>query len=195
MLVLLGLTAAAVSPEHYSYAAKRVSTWLNPVDSEDGAAYQITQSQGALAGGGLLGRGYLKSEQKMNRLPLATKDFVFPVIVEELGYLGGLAVILGFLALAFASLRLSLCLRDPFARTVVCALGFTIWLQAFVNIGTTIGTLPLSGLTLPFFSEGGTSLVVCITAVGIMAGLALGELRESASARLAALQPEEYRVD
>lgn len=175
-LAVLILLAIAVFPSHFDYATQRLHTWTHPLDDTDGAAYQITQSRGALAVGGIWGRGFLQSDQKMNRLPLSTKDFVYPIIVEELGYIGGVAVILLFLYLAWVAKCLALCCRDPFNRTVIAALGFTICLQAYVNIGTTLGTLPLTGITLPFYSDGGTSLVVSLMAVGFMYGLAKSEL-------------------
>jgi len=132
--------------------------------------------------GGAWGRGYLQSDQKMNRLPLSTSDFVYPIIVEEFGFAGGLAVMLAFLYFAWAAMRLAFCCRSPFNRVVISALGFTICLQAFVNIGVTIGTLPLSGLTLPFFSAGGTSIFVSLVAVGLMCALGLSEITSAHSA-------------
>jgi cell division protein FtsW len=182
LVLVAGIVFVAV-PNEYRYASQRLHTWLNPMESNDGAAYQITQARGALAVGGLWGRGFLESNQKMNRLPLSTKDFVYPVMVEELGFAGGVWIILLFVALAWAGLGLSRSCRDPFNQTAIAALGFTVCLQGLVNIGTTIGTLPLSGLTLPFFSEGGTSLVVSLLAVGTMAALALGESRGARALR------------
>jgi len=176
ILVFIGGSVLLLSPERYEYAAKRVDTWLHPLDNDDGAAYQITQARGALAVGGVLGRGFLQSDQKMNRLPLSSKDFVFPILVEELGYIGGVAIIGLFLALAWVSMRLAYYCREPFNRTAIAALGLTISLQGLVNIGTTIGTLPLSGLTLPFFSEGGTSLIVSLAAIGLMYAFSREEL-------------------
>lgn len=171
-----------VDADRYAYAMERVTTWATSITSpalnEDGSAYQLTQARGALAAGGLSGRGFLNSDQKMNRLPLSTNDFVFPVLVEELGYVGGLGVILLFLVLGWVGVRLSLCCRDAFNRTVIAALVFTLCLQAFVNIGVTIGTLPLSGLTLPFFSAGGTSLIVSVLAIGLMYAFAAAEPRQ-----------------
>jgi cell division protein FtsW (lipid II flippase) len=175
-IALLLLFAA---PGHYNYAQKRINTWLNPLENSDSAAYQITQSRGALAVGEWFGRGYLKSDQKMNRLPLSTKDFVYPIVVEELGYIGGVAVILLFLGVAWTGSRLAMLCRKPFNQTVIAALSLTICLQGFVNIGTTIGTLPLSGLTLPFFSAGGTSIFVTLLAIGTILALALEEQREA----------------
>lgn len=175
LALLLGL-AVLVAPSHFDYAKERVHTWLHPYENTDSDAYQITQSRGAIAAGGFWGAGYLKSDQKMNRLPLSTKDFVYPVMVEELGYVGGMLIIMMFLYLAWVGKNLAMGCRDPFARTVIAALGFTICLQAFVNIGTTMGTLPLTGITLPFFSDGGTSLVVTMIALGFMYALARNEL-------------------
>jgi len=189
-LALLGMFGgAAILLDHdkYNYAMERIHTWINPMADDDSAGYQITQARGALAVAGVWGRGYLNSQQKINRLPLSTKDFVYPVMVEEMGYVGGVLIILLFLNIAWVSLRLSQLCRDPFNRTVIAALGYALCLQAFVNIAVTIGTLPLSGLTLPFFSEGGTSVVVCTLAVGIMLGLALSELRQ---ARQQSVAPE-----
>jgi cell division protein FtsW len=185
LLVVAGSLALGlmrlVDEGRYAYAADRISTWAasitSPAPDEDGPAYQLTQARGALAAGGLWGRGFLHSDQKMNRLPLSTNDFVFPVLVEELGFIGGLSVILLFLALGWVAVRLSFCCRDTFNRTVIAALGFSVCLQAFVNIGVTIGTLPLSGLTLPFFSAGGTSLLVSVLAIGLMYALAASEAR------------------
>ncbi len=176
LLASILLLAVLVAPSHFDYAKDRVYTWLHPYENTDSSAYQITQSRGAIAAGGLWGAGYLKSDQKMNRLPLSTKDFVYPVMVEELGFVGGVLIIFAFLYFAWVGKNLALCCRDPFARTVIAALGFTLCLQAFVNIGTTLGTLPLTGITLPFFSDGGTSLVVSLMAVGFMYALAHNEL-------------------
>ena len=179
-LVLAAVIAISLFPSHFSYAVKRWDTYrtsvFSPAQNEDGAAYQITQSRGALAAGGVLGRGYLKSEQKMNRLPLSTSDFIFPVMVEELGYIGGIAIIGLFTFLGLCALRLGHYCRDPFRRTVVAALGLTVCMQALVNVGTTIGSLPLSGLTMPFFSSGGTSLVVTLTACGLVVAFSMQEL-------------------
>ncbi len=183
LLVLVG-GVFLVKPDKFSYAAERIQTWMNPRAEADAEGYQITQSRGAIAEGAtgiasLTGKGFLKSEQKMNRLPYSELEFVFPVMVEELGFLGGAAIIGLFGWLAWISLQLSRRCRDPFARVAIAALGFTIVLQAFVNIATTLGTFPLTGITLPFFSGGGTSLLVSMTALGLMAMLAAAETGKS----------------
>ena len=179
LLAILGGSAMLVDQSKYDYAMQRIHTWLNPLADDDSAGYQITQARGALAVGGVWGRGYLQSQQKINRLPLSTKDFVYPVMVEELGYIGGVVIILLFLNIAWIGLRMSQYCRDPFNRTVIAALGYALCLQGFVNIAVSIGTLPLSGLTLPFFSEGGTSVVVSTLTISLMLGLALSEIRQA----------------
>jgi cell division protein FtsW (lipid II flippase) len=156
-------------------------TWLDPMADPDGDGFQITQSRGAIVYGGIFGRGYLKGEQKVNRLPLSTKDFIYPVMVEELGLVGGLAIIALFALVGFSAGQLARCCRDRFHRTVIAGLGLAVALQAFVNIGTTVGALPVSGITLPFFSGGGTSIVVSILCFGLMAGLAREELAPRAA--------------
>jgi cell division protein FtsW len=174
-LALGGILVVAFAPGFYDYAHKRLTTWVNPTADNDSTAYQITQSRGALAVAGLWGKGYLKGEQKINRLPLSTKDFVYPVMVEELGLIGGIAILATFLYLGFVGIQLGLSCRDPFNQTAIAALGLAVTLQALVNIGTTLGTLPLSGLTLPFLSGGGTSLILSYFCIGLMAALGRSE--------------------
>jgi cell division protein FtsW len=176
ILLFIGGAVMAVAPEFYSYAEERVETWLNPLANDDDTAYQLTQGRGAVAVGGLFGRGYLRSEQKMNRLPLSTKDFIYPIIVEELGFVGGIVIITLFLYLGYVGLQLGLACEDPFNQAAVPALALAVTLQALVNIGTTLGTLPLSGLPLPFLSNGGTSLLVSIFSIGLFIAFARTEL-------------------
>lgn len=176
-LVLLGLSVFYVAPHFVPYVSQRLETYRNPMANENAASFQITQAIGAIIEGGLTGKGYLNSEQKLNRLPFARTDFVFPVIVEELGLLGGMFVIGLFIMLALVAMQLSARCRDPFHRTVSAALGFTICLQALVNIGVTTNALPNSGLTLPFYSVGGTSLIVSMASVSLIMAIGLAEIR------------------
>ena len=176
-LVLLGLSVFYVAPHFVPYVSQRLETYRNPMSNENAASFQITQAIGAIIDGGITGKGYLNSEQKLNRLPFARTDFVFPIIVEELGLLGGMGVLALFLWLAWAAMQLSGKCRDPFHRTVSAAIGFTICLQALVNIGVTTNALPNSGLTLPFYSVGGTSLIVSMVSVSLIIAIGLSEIR------------------
>ncbi|MCB1186265.1 FtsW/RodA/SpoVE family cell cycle protein [bacterium] len=176
-LVVLGLSVFYVAPYFVPYVSQRLETFRNPMENENAASFQITQSMGAIIDGGTAGRGYLRSEQKLNRLPFARTDFVFPIIIEELGLLGGIFVMGLFVALAWFSSELAGRCREPFHRTVAAAIGFTICLQAMVNIAVTTNVVPNSGLTLPFFSVGGTSLVVSMVSVSLIIAIGLAEVR------------------
>ncbi len=176
-LVMLGLGIFYVAPHFVPYVGQRLETFRNPMENDDDAAFQITQSIGAIIDGGTTGRGFLRSEQKLNRLPYSRTDFVFPIIVEELGLLGGAFVLGLFLALAWFAAELAGRCREPFHRTVAAALGFTICLQAMVNIAVTTNVVPNSGLTLPFFSVGGTSLIVSMVSVSLIMAIGLAEIR------------------
>lgn len=183
VLVLLGAAGYFVAPQKYSYAMERITTALDPMSDVSDSGYQIVQSLGAISEGGLLGRGYLNSLQKMNRLPLQDRDFIFAVWVEEMGMIGGLLVIGLFLYFAFIALRLSSLLPFSFEAVAVVALGFTVSFQALINVATNVGVLPVSGLTLPFFSSGGTSVIVSLLIVGIMLGLVNRQLRQASRGR------------
>ncbi len=171
MLVLLLAAGYIIEPEKYAYGFERIYTAFHPMEDVSGEGYQIVQSMGAVSSGGLLGRGYMQSEQKMNRLPLQDRDFIFAVWVEETGLLGGLLVVGLFLYLAFLCLRISLLMPFSFESVAIFALGFNLSLQAIVNVATNVGVLPVSGLTLPFFSSGGTSVLVSLLIIGTILGL------------------------
>jgi cell division protein FtsW len=180
ILLLIGGTVAAFKPEKFDYAMQRVQTWLNPRADVDAEGYQLTQSRGAIAAGAsglgsLTGKGFLRSEQKMNRLPYSNLEFVFPVLVEEMGFLGGALIISLFGYLAFVAYCLSRLCQDRFNQVTVAVLGYAIVLQAFVNIATTLGSFPLTGITLPLLSGGGTSILVTMAALGLMALLAASD--------------------
>ncbi len=171
VLILFAAVGLLVFPKKYQYAFERVRTHFYPTEDVTGDAYQITQSLGAISQAGILGRGYMRSLQKMNRLPLHDRDFIFAVWVEETGLAGGLAVISLFLYFAFLCLRASMLLPYGFESVAVVGLGFNLALQAVINISTNVGALPVSGMTLPFFSSGGTSAIVSMLIFGIIMGL------------------------
>jgi cell division protein FtsW len=183
VLVFLGAAGYFVAPQKYFYAIERITTAMDPMSDVSDSGYQIVQSLGAINKGGLLGRGYMNSLQKMNRLPLQDRDFIFAVWVEEMGMIGGLLVICLFLYFAFIALRLSTLLPFSFEAVGVVALGFTVSFQALINVATNVGVLPVSGLTLPFFSSGGTSMIVSLLIVGIMLGLVNRQLRQASRGR------------
>ena len=170
LVALLG-AGYLFEPEKYAYGFERIYTAFHPMEDPSDEGYQIVQSMGAVSSGGLTGRGYMKSEQKMNRLPFQDRDFIFAIWVEETGLLGGLLVVGLFLYLALMCLRISVLLPFCFESVAIFALGFNLALQAIINVATNVGALPVSGLTLPFFSSGGTSILVSLLIIGTILGL------------------------
>jgi cell division protein FtsW len=129
----------------------------------------------ALGSGGLFGVGLGSSRGKWNFLPNPETDFIFAIIGEELGLVGALVVLLLFALLLYLGLRVAYAVPHGFGRTV--ALAITAWLvgQALINVGTVIGLLPITGVTLPLVSVGGSSLVTTLVALGILVAVARSE--------------------
>jgi cell division protein FtsW len=151
-----------------AYRRDRLLQFLHPGKDPGNTGYQINQSLMGVASGHLLGVGLGESRAKWGFLPNAHTDFIFAIIAEELGLLGALFVVGLFLALAWLGVRIALAAPDRFGCLV--AAGITAWLlmQAFVNIGGVVGLLPITGLTLPYISFGGSSLLVTMAATGIL---------------------------
>ncbi|MBN2585185.1 putative lipid II flippase FtsW [Patescibacteria group bacterium] len=151
------------------YRLARLLTFLNPERDPLGAGYHITQALIALGSGGILGLGFGHSRQKFDFLPEASSDSIFAVIGEELGLIGVLLlVILPLSIVVWRGLKVAKTAPDVFGRLI--ALGITVWigLQAVINIGAISGLLPLTGVPLPFVSQGGTSLMFVMIASGVL---------------------------
>ncbi|WP_243062886.1 putative lipid II flippase FtsW [Humibacter sp. RRB41] len=148
---------------------ERVTAFLHPQSTDPNSnGYQTLQGTWALASGGIFGVGLGNSRSKWNWLPEADSDFIFGVIGEELGLIGGIVVLALFVALAFIFIRIIRSSDDPFVRVTTAAV--MVWLvgQALVNIGVVIGLLPPLGVPLPFISHGGTALLSSLFAVGLV---------------------------
>ena len=170
-LVPLGLISAAlltVAVLTKGYRMRRITAYLDPWQDPLGAGYQSIQSFIAFALGGIYGTGLGDSSQKLFFLPQAHTDFIFSIIGEELGFIGVLLVILGFIVLLIRSLRVSLRAPDLFGCYLVFGCVVLIALQAGMNMAVAVGLFPTKGLTLPFISYGGTSLITSLTAVGVI---------------------------
>ncbi len=154
------------------FRLKRIGAFLNPEQYQAKEGWQLLQSQIGFASGGLWGNGPGNSRAKWGYLPFADSDFILAIIGEELGLIGSLVVLGAFLAFIASGARIALRTRTEFGRLV--AFGITAWIgvQALINIGVTIGTLPTKGITLPFVSYGGSSLVMCLVAVGVLVSVA-----------------------
>jgi cell division protein FtsW len=169
LIVPVGIGAVAAVLTLNPYQMERWTTFLDPFGAEAADAFQTVQGLKALALGGLFGQGLGQSRQPSGlRLPAAENDFIFAVLGQELGLIGGVTVIGLFLLLTWRGIRIAMRAPDTFGGLL--ALGITSWLafQAFINIGVVIVMLPLTGMPLPFLSDGGSSLVVALAAVGIL---------------------------
>lgn len=141
-------------------------------DDYSGLDWQPLHGKWALAGGGIFGVGLGSSKAKWSWLPAADNDYIFAIIGEELGMIGALLVVAMFIALAIVMLRVIARARDRFSRAIVG--GILVWIvgQAFINIGVVIGVLPVLGVPLPLISAGGTALIACLVAMGVVISIA-----------------------
>lgn len=173
--VLLGGLAVAALAVVAPYRVARIRGWLWPERFPLDEGFQLLQSRYALGSGGTFGLGLGSSRGKWHFIPNADTDFIFAVIGEELGLMGALAVVLLFAALLYVGLKVAYAAPTGFGRTV--ALAVTVWIvgQGLVNIGTVTGLLPITGVTLPLVSVGGSSLVSTMLALGILVAIARGD--------------------
>ena len=171
-LALLGTLAVAGLAIAAPYRFDRIRGWLDPEADPLGTGFQLLQSLYAMADGGVFGLGLGASRGKWNLIPNPETDFIFAIIGEELGLVGAGAIVLLFMALLHLGLKVAYHAPDPFGRTVASAIVAWIVGQAFINIGTVIGLLPITGVTLPLVSVGGSSLVTTLIALGLLTSIA-----------------------
>jgi cell division protein FtsW len=164
-ICIVGLTFLALTTP---YIMNRVNTYMNPSQNALGSGWQIQQSLIAVGSGGFSGRGFGQSIQKFNVLPEPIGDSIFAVASEEFGFIGSTTIILLFLFFALRGLKIAHKTQDIFGRLMVVGIVIMITSQAFVNIGAMLGLIPLSGITLPFVSHGGTALFMTLLEVGII---------------------------
>lgn len=167
-LGLSGVGAIGVAIALEPYRLSRFLAFLDPFKDPRGTGYHIIQSLYAIGSGGFFGRGLGNSIQKHNYLPEQHTDFIYAIINEELGFLGGSLVILLFILFIWRGLRVAITTPDPFGSMMAVGLTSMVALQAVVNIGVVTGSLPITGITLPFISFGGTSLVFTMAGVGML---------------------------
>ena len=151
-----------------SYKLKRLMDYLAMLKSPDATNYQLTRSLDALESGGLLGLGIDSSLQKISRLPYPHTDFIFAVLGEEFGFIGAVTVTFIFMLFIWRGLHIARHASDRFASLLATGITTLIGLQAFINIGVVTGLLPTKGITLPFISYGGSSIVLSLVSVGIL---------------------------
>ncbi len=151
-----------------SYSSDRIQYWLDPWADATGLGYQTIQSLLAIGSGGIMGRGLGNSRQKYLWVPEPHNDFIFSIVCEELGLIGALIIILLFCALIWRGFTIALKAPDKFGCLLAVGLTFQVGLQAILNILVVTNTIPNTGISLPFFSYGGTSLILLLTQMGIV---------------------------
>ena len=166
ILAIIPIVASAIL--FAEYRTRRIIAFLNPWEDPSGVGFQAVQSFYAFGRGGFWGAGLGESSQKLYRLPEAHTDFIFSVIGEELGFVGTTAIVLLFLIFIWRGFLTAYQAKDPFGTHLATGLTLLIGLQAFINLGVASGLLPTKGLTLPFISMGGSSMLVTMLSVGVI---------------------------
>lgn len=173
--ILMSLPVLYYLVMNVDYRRRRILAFLDPWDDPFDTGFQIIQSLVAFGKGGVFGQGLGIGEQKLFYLPEAHTDFIFSVIGEELGLVGVVVVAALFLMLVLCGIRIALQCEEPFGRNLAFGISLLLGLEAFVNLSVCMGLLPTKGLALPFISYGGTSLVVCLIAVGILLNISMAQ--------------------
>ena len=163
-----GLCLGAAYAWSAPYRRERLLSFRDPFAKMSDEGYQLSQSLIAFGSGGLFGRGLGMGRQKFAYLPYPESDFIFAIVGEDFGLVGCAAVIALFAAFVFSGIRVALTCPDRFGALLAAGITTMIGVQAFLNIGVVIGILPTTGLPLPFFSAGGTSVSLMMAAVGVL---------------------------
>ena len=165
LLGVIGLVALIVIAP---YRMDRITAFINPWKDASGTGFQIIQSLYAIGPGGLLGTGFLNSIQKHFYLPEPQTDFIFSIIAEEFGVVGAFIVVGLFSLILYRGIKIALNSKDLFAKYLSLGIIFQLIFQALMNLMVVIGLIPVTGVTLPFLSYGGSSLLVSMVSIGIL---------------------------
>ena len=165
---VIGLIGVVILIIIAPYRMDRITSFINPWKDPLGTGFQIIQSLYAIGPGGLLGTGFLKSIQKHFYLPEPQTDFIFSIIAEEFGIVGTIFVVSLFSFIIYRGLRVSLKSSDKFAKYLSFGLTFQLAFQTLLNLMVVIGMIPVTGVTLPFLSYGGSSLLITLCSIGII---------------------------
>jgi rod shape determining protein RodA len=179
---LAGVVVAVV-PLAWTYVLKdyqktRLTSFLNPAADIHGSGFQLYQAQSAVSSGGWMGKGLANGTQnQLDYLPVQTTDFVFALLAEELGFVGGVVVFVLFAALLSRVVLVAWHSRDPFGTLFCCGIASMILFQLVVNVGMVIGLMPITGIPLPFVTHGGASLVSTAAGLGIIQSINMRHAR------------------
>ena len=156
------------NPDPWAYRMDRFTSYMDPLQDEMDSGYNLSKSLQALGHGGLTGAGFGHSVQKLKYLPFPYNDFIFAVIAEEFGFIGSLLFLLTYLFFIWRGLLVALRCPDIYGTVVGVGIMSMIAVQAFVNIGGVTGAIPITGVTLPLISYGGSSMLVTLAAMGVL---------------------------
>ena len=174
-LILLPFSLIALVSD---YQRERIDIWLNPESDPLGSGWNILQAEISIGSGGLFGKGLTEGTQtQLDYLRTQTTDFVFSVLGEELGFSGALVLFALFIVLLWRGLRVAEVSRDLFGRLLATGLVIFILLQTFINVAVNLGLLPVTGIPLPFVSQGGSSLITLFIGIGILQSIVLRHRR------------------
>ena len=165
---IIGIIAVIILIIIAPYRMDRITSFLNPWKDPLGTGFQIIQSLYAIGPGGLLGNGYLNSIQKHFYLPEPQTDFIFSIITEEFGVLGAFIVVGLFTIILLRCIKISLNTKDNFSKYLSFGITFQLMFQTIMNLMVVIGMIPVTGVTLPFISYGGSSLLISCLSIGII---------------------------
>lgn len=172
VMFVLFLNATVDPLNNDNFRIRRILVWLHPEDFASGAGYQTIQGLYAIGSGGLLGRGLGNSIQKLGSVPEAQNDMIFSIVCEELGILGGILVLLMFAYLLYRLFFIAQNAPDMFGSLMVTGIFIHIALQVIFNIAVVVNLMPNTGVTLPFISYGGTSIMFLMAEMGLALSVA-----------------------
>ena len=163
-IILLGVGLVMLEPYRIKRIVAFIDPWQNPLEE----GYQLIQSLYAISSGGLFGVGLGNSRQAQLFLPFAESDFIFSIICEELGFVGGIAVLLTYLILIITIIKVGIKAKDNYSKFLCIGIACVLGIQTVINICVVSGSIPPTGLPLPFISAGSTSLLVFMSAIGVV---------------------------
>jgi len=169
--IVVGVPLAGIlilKVQKFAHAIKRITTFIDPWQDKLGAGYQVIQSLYAIGSGGLFGAGLGQSKQKYLYLPEPQNDFIFSVLAEELGFVGCTFVIILFAIFIWRGILIAMKSPDMFGSLVAVGITAMIGIQVIVNIAVVTSSMPATGMPLPFFSYGGTALVILLCQIGVL---------------------------
>ena len=168
ILGILGLAGGVVLVVSAPYRIERITAFINPWQDPLGSGFQGIQSLFAITPGGLFGHGFNQSMQKHFFLPEPQNDFIFAILLEEFGLIGGFITVAAYYVIIYRGVSISLSVENHFLKFLAMGISASLSVQVFINIGVVIGLLPVTGITLPLFSYGGSSLILTLVSLGVL---------------------------